>query len=191
MIWIVFAIVTACAILAVARPLGSPAARASGAASEIEAYKAQLAELDREEERGEIGKEEAEQTRTEMFAFAPLPLCRFRRVLPRGRVRPIVLRLQSRTPHRMPAQLDSQAGARPQDRASRHNCKYNPDIIARDSTQTRRESTASIMPAASNIVKSTAARLAATRPRHLNATLSARASPSPFAAPVVRTHHLG
>ncbi|MGP0041594.1 MAG: c-type cytochrome biogenesis protein CcmI, partial [Rhodomicrobium sp.] len=51
MIWIVFAIVTACAILAVARPLGSPAARASGAASEIEAYKAQLAELDREEER--------------------------------------------------------------------------------------------------------------------------------------------
>lgn len=66
MIWIVFAIVTACAILAVARPLGSPAAPASGAASEIEAYKAQLAELDREEERGEIGNEEAEQTRTEI-----------------------------------------------------------------------------------------------------------------------------
>lgn len=66
MIWIVFAIMTACVILAVARPLGRAAVPASGAASEIEAYKAQLAELDRELERGEIAKEEAEQTRTEI-----------------------------------------------------------------------------------------------------------------------------
>ncbi len=67
MIWIVFAIVTALAILAVTRPLGRPAAQATGAASETEAYKAQLAELDREEERGEIGKAEGEQTRTEIL----------------------------------------------------------------------------------------------------------------------------
>ncbi len=66
MIWILFAIVTASAILAVARPLGRAAVPASGGASEIEAYKLQLAELDRELELGEIGKEEALQTRTEI-----------------------------------------------------------------------------------------------------------------------------
>ncbi len=64
MIWIVlaFAFVTAGVIL---RPLvfGVPAA---DRAPEIEAYKLQLAELDREEERGILGKEEAEQTRTEI-----------------------------------------------------------------------------------------------------------------------------
>ncbi len=65
-IWIVFAIVTACVVLAVAWPLRRPAAPALGAASEIEAYRLQLAELAREEERAEIGKEEAEQTRTEI-----------------------------------------------------------------------------------------------------------------------------
>ncbi len=64
MIWIVFAIVTACVILAVARPLGRTPA--SGTDSELEVYKQQLAELDREEERGEIGKQEAKQTRTEI-----------------------------------------------------------------------------------------------------------------------------
>ena len=65
MIWIVFAVVTACVILAVARPLGrvTPAA---GAVPEIEAYRLQLAELSRDEERGTLGKEEAEQTRTEI-----------------------------------------------------------------------------------------------------------------------------
>ena len=66
MIWILFAIVTASVILAVARPLGRAAVPASGGASEIEAYKLQLAELDRELELGEIGKEEALQTRTEI-----------------------------------------------------------------------------------------------------------------------------
>ncbi len=66
MIWILFAVVTASAILAVARPLGRAAEPASGGASEIEAYKLQLDELDRELELGEIGKEEALQTRTEI-----------------------------------------------------------------------------------------------------------------------------
>jgi cytochrome c-type biogenesis protein CcmH len=66
MIWILFAIVTASVILAVARPLGRAAQPAAGSASEIEAYKLQLAELDREQELGSIGSEEAEQTRTEI-----------------------------------------------------------------------------------------------------------------------------
>lgn len=65
-VWIVFAIVTACVIFAIARPFSRAAADAPGAASELEAYKLQLAELSREEGRGEIGKEEAEQTRTEI-----------------------------------------------------------------------------------------------------------------------------
>ena len=66
MIWILFAIVTASVILAVARPLGRAAQPAAGSASEIEAYKLQLAELDREQELGSIGPVEAEQTRTEI-----------------------------------------------------------------------------------------------------------------------------
>lgn len=66
MIWILFAIVTAGVILAVARPLGRAAAPGSGKVSEIEAYRLQLAELARDEELGKIGKEEAEQTRTEI-----------------------------------------------------------------------------------------------------------------------------
>jgi cytochrome c-type biogenesis protein CcmH len=66
MIWILFAIVTASVILAVARPLGRAPQPAAGSASEMEAYKLQLAELDREQELGSIGPEEAEQTRTEI-----------------------------------------------------------------------------------------------------------------------------
>lgn len=64
MIWIVFAIITACTILAIARPFGR--APKPDAASELEVYKQQLAELDREEDRGTMGKEEAKQTRTEI-----------------------------------------------------------------------------------------------------------------------------
>jgi cytochrome c-type biogenesis protein CcmH len=66
MIWILFALVTAGVILAVARPLGRAAVPALSSASEIEAYRLQLADLDREQELGEIGNEEAEQTRTEI-----------------------------------------------------------------------------------------------------------------------------
>jgi cytochrome c-type biogenesis protein CcmH len=68
MIWLVlvFVVVTACVILAVARPLVRAASPAAGAASEIEAYRLQLAELSREEARGTFGKEEAEQTRIEI-----------------------------------------------------------------------------------------------------------------------------
>jgi cytochrome c-type biogenesis protein CcmH len=68
MIWLlfVFAVVTACVILAIARPLVRAASPAAGTASEIEAYRLQLAELGREEARGTFGKEEAEQTRAEI-----------------------------------------------------------------------------------------------------------------------------
>jgi cytochrome c-type biogenesis protein CcmH len=65
MIWIVliFAFATACLIL---RPLVRSAAPAAAGMPELEAYKLQLAELGREEERGTLGKEEAEQSRTEI-----------------------------------------------------------------------------------------------------------------------------
>ena len=66
MIWILFAVITASVVLAVARPLGRAAAEAPGGASEIEAYKLQLAELARDEEQGGIGKDEAAQTRAEI-----------------------------------------------------------------------------------------------------------------------------
>jgi len=63
--WLVFAVVTACVILVIARPLVRAASPAAGAA-EIDAYRLQLAELSREEARGTFGKEEAEQTRIEI-----------------------------------------------------------------------------------------------------------------------------
>jgi cytochrome c-type biogenesis protein CcmH len=66
MIWLVFAVVTACVILAIARPLVRAASPAADAVSEIEAYRLQLVELSREEARGTFGKEEAEQTRIEI-----------------------------------------------------------------------------------------------------------------------------
>jgi cytochrome c-type biogenesis protein CcmH len=66
MIWLIFAAVTACVIFAIARPLIREALPAADALSEIEAYRLQLAELSREEARGTIGKEEAEQTRIEI-----------------------------------------------------------------------------------------------------------------------------
>jgi cytochrome c-type biogenesis protein CcmH len=65
MIWLLFAVVTACVILAIARPLAR-AVSAADAASEIDAYRLQLAELSREEARGTFGREEAEQTRIEI-----------------------------------------------------------------------------------------------------------------------------
>jgi cytochrome c-type biogenesis protein CcmH len=64
--WLLFAVVTACVIVAIARPLVRTALPAEGAASEIDAYKLQLAELNREEARGTFAKEEAEQTRLEI-----------------------------------------------------------------------------------------------------------------------------
>jgi cytochrome c-type biogenesis protein CcmH len=66
MIWLIFALLTACVVLAVTRPLGRASTTAAGYVSEIEAYKLQLAELDREEERGTLSKEEADQTRNEI-----------------------------------------------------------------------------------------------------------------------------
>jgi cytochrome c-type biogenesis protein CcmH len=66
MIWILFAVITAGVVLAIARPLGRPAEAASAGVSEIEAYKLQLAELAQDEELGGIGKDEAAQTRAEI-----------------------------------------------------------------------------------------------------------------------------
>ncbi|ADP72411.1 cytochrome c-type biogenesis protein CcmI [Rhodomicrobium vannielii ATCC 17100] len=66
MIWIIFALLTAGVILAVTRSLRRAPANAHAAASEVEVYKAQLAELDREAERGTVGQEETRQTRLEL-----------------------------------------------------------------------------------------------------------------------------
>lgn len=65
MIW-VFALLTACVVLAITRPLGRATSHARSSPSELEVYKLQLEELNREEERGTLGKEEAEQTRNEI-----------------------------------------------------------------------------------------------------------------------------
>ncbi len=65
-LWIVFAILTACVILAVTHPLMHASTAASGSPSDAEAYKLQLAELGREEESGTIAKAEAERMRTEI-----------------------------------------------------------------------------------------------------------------------------
>ena len=66
MIWLLFAILTACVILGVTRSLYRGSSKDNASESEIEAYKAQLSELDRDEERGALGKEEAQQTRAEV-----------------------------------------------------------------------------------------------------------------------------
>ncbi len=66
MIWLIFAVLTACVILGITRSLRRASSSENARASEIEAYKAQLQELDREEERGTLGREEARQTRAEV-----------------------------------------------------------------------------------------------------------------------------
>jgi cytochrome c-type biogenesis protein CcmH len=63
---VVFAGITALAILTVARPLMRATNMGAVAAPEMDAYRLQLAELSREEERGIIGKDEAGQTRNEI-----------------------------------------------------------------------------------------------------------------------------
>jgi cytochrome c-type biogenesis protein CcmH len=66
MIWLVFAVLTACVILGITRSLRCASSSENAGAFEIEAYKLQLQELDREEERGTLGREEAQQTRVEV-----------------------------------------------------------------------------------------------------------------------------
>jgi cytochrome c-type biogenesis protein CcmH len=66
MIWLVFAVLTAGVILGITRSLRCASSSENAGASEIEAYKLQLQELDREEERGTLGREEAQQTRVEV-----------------------------------------------------------------------------------------------------------------------------
>ena len=66
MIWLIFAVLTACVILGITRSLRRVSSSEDARASEIEAYKLQLNELDGEEERGTLGKDEAQQTRAEV-----------------------------------------------------------------------------------------------------------------------------
>ncbi len=66
MIWLIFAVLTACVILGITRSLRYALLPENAAASEIEAYKLQLQELDREEELGTLSSEEARQTRAEV-----------------------------------------------------------------------------------------------------------------------------
>ncbi len=64
--WIIFAVLTAGVILAITRSLRRAPTPESAPLSEIEVYRLQLADLDRDEERGSLGKDEAEQTRAEI-----------------------------------------------------------------------------------------------------------------------------
>jgi cytochrome c-type biogenesis protein CcmH len=64
--WLVFAAATAGVILAIARPLAQPSEGGGGGAGEEGAYRLQLEELSRDEERGVLGREEAAQTRAEI-----------------------------------------------------------------------------------------------------------------------------
>jgi len=64
--WLVFAAATACVILVLTRELHRASPAATGTAPEIDAYRLQLSEAARDEERGTLSKEEAEQTRTEI-----------------------------------------------------------------------------------------------------------------------------
>lgn len=65
--WLIAALLTLAASLAVLAPLsGRPAARAAGGAHDLEVYRDQLAELDRDAERGLIQPTEAEQARAEI-----------------------------------------------------------------------------------------------------------------------------
>ena len=66
MIWFVSALLTAFAILLLARPLGQVKEQAAGADSEIEAYRLQLQELAGEAERGTFDRDEAAHSRTEI-----------------------------------------------------------------------------------------------------------------------------
>jgi cytochrome c-type biogenesis protein CcmH len=66
MVWLIFAVLTACVILAVTRSLSRESVADGGPAAEIEVYKLQLAELDRDVKRGTLGKDEADRTRAEI-----------------------------------------------------------------------------------------------------------------------------
>ena len=66
MIWLIFAALTAGVILAITRTLRRASFAGDAPVSEIEAYKLQLADLARDEERGAIGAEEARRTRAEI-----------------------------------------------------------------------------------------------------------------------------
>lgn len=66
MIWLIFAVLTAGVIVGISRKLRRAPVSEDARASEIEAYRLQLQELDREEELGTLGAHEAKQTRAEV-----------------------------------------------------------------------------------------------------------------------------
>ncbi len=66
MIWLIFAVLTAGVIVGISRKLRRAPVSEDARASEIEAYRLQLQELDREEELGTLGEHEAKQTRAEV-----------------------------------------------------------------------------------------------------------------------------
>ena len=66
MIWLIFAVLTAGVIVGITRKLRRAPTSQDTRASEIEAYALQLQELDREEERGTLGEDEAKLTRAEV-----------------------------------------------------------------------------------------------------------------------------
>ncbi|MGO8952807.1 MAG: c-type cytochrome biogenesis protein CcmI [Rhodomicrobium sp.] len=66
MIWLLFSALTALVVAAVIAPVALSKSAYSSAVPEAEVYKLQLADLDREEERGTIEKEEAEIARAEI-----------------------------------------------------------------------------------------------------------------------------
>lgn len=66
MIWFAFAFLTSIVILVITRPLLRSRAAQSNPALELEVYKLQLTEVEREAERGTLSDEEAKQTQTEI-----------------------------------------------------------------------------------------------------------------------------
>jgi cytochrome c-type biogenesis protein CcmH len=65
-IWFIFAVLTACVILAIVRPLAEAKTAAPDSEQDIQVYKLQLAELERDAERGTLNADEVAQSRTEI-----------------------------------------------------------------------------------------------------------------------------
>ena len=75
MIWLVFAVLTGAAVFSILWPLSRPAPKASEDVADVAFYRAQIAEIDAEHERGGIEREQAEAAKAEaarrLLAAAP------------------------------------------------------------------------------------------------------------------------
>jgi cytochrome c-type biogenesis protein CcmH len=75
MIWLIFALLTGVAVLSILWPLSRPAPKTPEDAADVAFYRAQIAEIDAEVERGAIGKDQAEAAKAEaarrLLAAAP------------------------------------------------------------------------------------------------------------------------